>query len=263
MSGMDPDATMGPPRAGVGGEPWAESVPGHWCAGDVFETRMLEAMSLIAPEVERFVISAVIKYTRGPGGEKSAPEAIAFIHQEAEHSRVHKRFNQRLAKQGIDVAKVLAPVRIAADFARRWLPTGDQLAIAAACEHLSALLSLSFLRASRRAEIRPASVLRLFEQHACDEIGHRSIVFDLLKIAGYGWLARGSALVLVSVAALVCVPLVVHALLKSDASSSVTAIAQGVASWVRVKRWISPAMFARGWLAYLAPHFHPRHLPNA
>ena len=258
MSGMEAAARS--QAAGSADERWG-AVPRHWCGGDAFETRLLEAMSLIAPEVERFVIAAVIKHVRRRDAEECAPAVMAFVHEEAEHSRVHKRFNERLSQQSIDVAKVVTPVRSAADLARRWLPTGGQLAIAAACEHLSTLLSISFLRAARRSRIRPVSVLGLFEQHARDEIGHRAIVFDLLKDARCGSLARGSALAIVSLAALVCLPRVVHALLKSEVSGC--SVARGAASWMRASRWISLSVFARGWVAYLAPDFHPRHLPDA
>lgn len=265
MSGMRPAAEAGSAMAVFRDERWEEFVPRHWCAGDAFETRLLEAMSLIAPEVERFVIGAVTSNVNLRGDGECARAASAFIREEAEHSRVHRRFNQRLASQGVDPAKVLACVRSAAELARRWLPPGAQLAIAAACEHLSALLSLSFLRAERRSEIRPASVARLFEQHAREEIGHRAIVFDLLKDAGgSGWIARAAALTLVSIAGLLCVPLVANALLRSDGSSGSTGRwGRRAARWVRAKPWISPRVLLGGWLAYLTPGFHPRHLPDA
>jgi len=243
------------------GESWDEGVPRYWCAGDAFETRLLEAMSLIAPEVERFVIGAVVKFTRRPGGERHAPATIAFIHEEAGHSQVHKRFNQRLAKQGFDPEQILSPVRISADLARRWLPVAGQLAIAAACEHLSAVLSRSFLRAQRRSEIRSASVLHLYEQHARDEIGHRAIVFDLLKSAGAsGWLARAAALALVSVVAAYCVPRVVKALLK--ASDDLPMPRKQRVAWAGARHWFSPTALLKGWVSYLRPHFHPMHLPD-
>ena len=243
---------------------WDELVPRHWCAGDAFETRLLEAMSLIAPEVERFVIGAVANNVRMASCPEGARAAMAFLREEAEHSRVHRRFNQRLALQEIDLAKTLHSVRSAMELGRRLLSPRAQLAIAAACEHLSALLSLSFLRAERRFEIRPASVARLFEQHARDEIAHRAVVFDLLKDAGgSGWVVRAAALALVSAAGLFCVPRVVNALLRCEGRSAVHPWGRSAARWLRAKRWISPRVLLRGWLAYLMPHFHPRILPDA
>jgi uncharacterized protein len=244
---------------------WQDSVPRFWCAGDAFETRLLEAMSLIAPEVERFVIAAVRRSLRLAGATPHASAAQAFIREEAEHSRVHTAFNRRLASQGVDPARALACVRTMANLARRWLPAGDQLAVAAACEHLSALLSLAFLRAERKSQIRPASVSRFFEQHARDELGHRAIVFDLLKnTTSGGWLGRTGALMLVSIGALFCVPRVVNALLHSDAAGNRARVwARGLNRLLRAGGWVTPRPFLRGWLAYFGWRFHPRYLPGA
>jgi predicted metal-dependent hydrolase len=244
---------------------WEDSVPRFWCAGDAFETRLLEAMSLIAPEVERFVIGAVRRSLRLSGARPHDSAAMAFILEEAEHSRAHNAFNRRLASQGVDLAKALACVRTLANLARRWLPVSGQLAVAAACEHLSALLSLSFLRAERKSEIRPASVSRFFEQHARDELGHRAIVFDLLRnTASGGWLARAGALMLVSIGALFCVPRVVNVLLHPDAPGNRARVwARGMPRLLRTGGWVTARPFLRGWLAYFGWGFHPRCLPDA
>jgi predicted metal-dependent hydrolase len=104
-------------------------------------------------------------------------------------------------------------------------------------------------------------VLHLFEQHARDEIGHRAIVFDLLRNAGAsGWLARAAALALVSVAAAFCVPRVLKALLKDSDGLSPRRRAR---AWAGVRHWFSPSLFLKGWCSYLRPHFHPRHLPDS
>lgn len=242
---------------------WLESsVPRHWCRGDAFETRFLEAMSLIAPEVERFVMGAVLRnFPRGAGSQS---RAMTFIREEAGHSRVHHAFNRRLSAQGIEIAKVLAWVRRAADLARHWLPRSGQLAVAAASEHVSAVLSLCFLRAAPQSVIRPASVFHLFELHARDELGHRTIVFELSRGAGGArWAARAAALALVSCFAVLCVPKVVNALLEFDRPAGRARLWAGTAlRLLRGESWVSPLAFLRGWLSYLRPGFHPEQLPE-
>ena len=89
----------------------SDPLPRYWCAGDPFETRFLEAMSLLAPEVERFVISAVRANAARVGEAAIARECRAFIREEADHSRVHNAFNRRLAGQEIDLSRVLSRVR--------------------------------------------------------------------------------------------------------------------------------------------------------
>ncbi len=246
-------------------EAWQTEVPRYWCADDAFETRFLEAMSLIAPEVERFVIGAVHDSLSRAAAEASAVVCAAFIREEGEHSRLHHGFNRRLAAQGVDARAALAPVRRAADFARRWLPRGGRLAAAAACEHLSALLSLSYLRAGRRSAIRSDRTARLFQRHARDELNHRAVVFDLLRnTGGGGWAARTSALAAVSVVGVICVLRVVDVLVRHDAPD------RRLATWWRGARrllapgrWISPPALLGGWLMYLRPGFHPAQFPGA
>ncbi len=83
--------------------PVAAAVP--WCGGDPFQTRLLEAMSLLAPEVERFVIDAVRDALRtlDPADPRQAL-GLAFMREEAAHSASHHAFNRHQAAGGIEVA---------------------------------------------------------------------------------------------------------------------------------------------------------------
>lgn len=287
------------------------TLPRDWCGGDAFETRCLEAMSLLAPEMERFLIAAVRAGLGRPGGEHMAEAGGAFVREEAAHSQAHHRFNRRLVAQGIDVDAALAGVRRLSTTARRWLPVGGQLAVSAACEHLSAILSLAYLRSAHRARILAPEVDRLFASHAEDEIGHRALVFDVMRATGGGgWGSRAVALAAVSLVALVCAAGLVTRLtapLPAPAGPADGAGGQGgpeaglngqglqglqgrsgshaphglqdphgphaprgprawlagVVGLVRLGRWVSAPSVLRQWLMYLAPGFHPAHLPEA
>jgi predicted metal-dependent hydrolase len=243
---------------------WVEAVPRYWCGGDAFETRLLEALSLLAPEVERFVIGAVRGNMNRAGAEQLAIQGGDFVREEAEHSRVHHSFNRRLVLQGIELAAVLAPTRRAMRFAARWLPRGGQLEIAAASEHFSALLSLLYLRSDRKSGILSARTSRLFSDHARDELGHRTFVYDLLSGTGGGrWFARGAALVAVSWVGALSLLCVLNSLLKSDANPGrATLWVRGLLRLLRAGCWTSAPVLLSGWLAYLKPGFHPSQLPD-
>jgi predicted metal-dependent hydrolase len=243
----------------------SDPLPRHWCAGDPFETRFLEAMSLLAPEVERFVICAVRANVARAGDPAIARECGAFMHEEAEHSRVHNAFNRRLASQQIDVPVVLARVRRLMKLAERWLPSSGRLVIAAACEHLSALLSLWYLRAARKEQILSAETRRMFESHAREEIGHRAFVFDLLRRTGGGSVcSRVLALASVSVAGIWCTLRVVRDLSRLDPPQAETAPwSGGVIRLLRSGDWVPLPALLRGWLCFVRPGFHPSQLPDA
>lgn len=243
---------------------WPETLPRHWCAGDAFETRLLEAMSLLAPEVERFVIAAVRDRPAGLGGGALESACCDFIHEEAGHSRVHHAFNRRLVAQGIDPGAALGRVRRSSDRAIQRLPAHRRLALAAACEHLSALLSLAYLSAARRSAIPAGRTVQLFDHHARDELAHRAFVFDLLReTGGSGWFARAASLAAVSLFAAWAVLRVLNELLKVDGPRRRRErFLRGVLRLIGSGRWVSPAALMRGWLSYLRPGFHPSHLPD-
>jgi len=243
----------------------SDSLPRYWCAGDPFETRFLEAMSLLAPEVERFVISAVRANAQFAGEAAIACECRAFIREEADHSRVHNAFNRRLAAQQIDLGSVLARVRRLMGFAERWLPSSGRLAIAAACAHLSALLSLWYLRAPRKERIVSAETRRMFESHAREEIAHRAFVFDLLRQGGGANLpVRILALGAVSVAGLWCTLCLVGDLSRRDAPrDGIAPWSRGIFRLLRSGDWVPLPALVKGWLAFVKPGFHPSQLPES
>jgi predicted metal-dependent hydrolase len=240
------------------------TLPRHWCGDDAFETRCLEAMSLLAPEMERFLIAAVRTGLTCPGAGPVAAAGASFVLEEAAHSQAHHRFNRRLEAQGIDVEASLAAVRRLSRHARRLLPAGAQLAISAACEHLSAILSLAYLRSPVRARIRSPEVERLFATHAQDEIGHRALVFDLmLATGGGGWVSRVFALTTVSLVAVVHAARLVGALMSAEPeASSYRVWRQRSAGLFRLGRWASAPTVMLQWLMYLRPGFHPARLPD-
>lgn len=238
----------------------ADPLPRYWCAGDVVQTRFMEAVSLLAPEVERFVVGAVGASLPLAGSPELEGQCRRFIREEEGHSRVHARFNSRLDAQGIDASAALAPLRSAIEFAARRLPRTAWLAMAAACEHLSAVLSLTYLRTGDVGAHLPRRIARLFEAHARDELEHRALVYDLMrKCGGGGWLVRVFALGAVGVTALWCTLRVTNELLKHDSPRRrVTPIRL---AWRHSTLW--PGVFLRGLLAFLLPGFHPSQLPSA
>jgi predicted metal-dependent hydrolase len=241
-----------------------DPLPRYWCAGDPFETRFLEAMSLLAPEVERFVISAVRANVARAADPAVVRGCRAFIREEADHSRVHNAFNRRLAGQRIDLPRVLARVRRLIRLAERWVPPSGRLEVAAACEHLSALLSLWYLRSARKDRIASAETRRMFESHAREEIAHRAFVFDLLRQGGGGKrTARVLALAAVSLAGLWCTLRMVGDLSRRDARRDVVFRPRGVFRLLRSGDWVPLPALLRGWLTFVGPRFHPSQLPEA
>lgn len=238
---------------------YADTLPRYWCDDDAFKTRFLEAVSLLAPEVERFFIIAVLDSLADiPDAELSA-QCMAFVHEEASHSRDHRLFNRRLATQGFDANAVLGPIRRLTELAKRRLPARWRLELSAAGEHLSALASQRYLQAGAQLPIGSATIDGLFRQHAREEIDHCAQVFDVLRTTGGArWMARTLALIAVSLAAGWCLLRVLDALLRLDAPRGRLRLWRHGISWLlRPRGWLAPARSLRDWLLYLRPGFHP------
>lgn len=236
----------------------------YWCGDDAFETRFLEAMSLLAPEVERFLIGSVRAGLTCPGTEPVAAMGLAFVREEAAHSAAHHQFNRQLTAQGVDLDATLAGVRRLSGRVQQRLSPRASLAVSAAFEHLSAVVSLAYLRSAARSRIHVAEVDRLFAEHARDELAHRAVVFDVLLAAGGGgWLTRALVLPAVSLVALLQAARLVWALLAQDRDAS------GRRPWrcawtglLGMSRWSSLPALLGHWLMYLRPGFHPAALPD-
>lgn len=230
----------------------------YWCAGDAFRTRFYETMSLLAPEAERFFINSIRDQLPALADPTLAARCRAFIREEGAHSQVHRHLNRRLA-DGADAARLLAPLRRLADWTRAHYSARFNLALTAAGEHLSAIMSELFLRGDRAAEIVDAEIRAIYVWHAREEMGHRALAYDLLDAAGVGYAERVLAMLLVSLATPWLVARVLFALLRRDTA------ARHPRTWWQGLRWLcgraSPgpglAHLLRNYLRYYRRDFHP------
>ena len=118
--------------------------------GDLLRTRFFDALSLMLPSGEAFVIRAVTDWLEdqrhgGAAGEALRAQALQFVREEQSHQRAHRLYNDRLAQQGLPARELEARIEAAvAGLAPLHLHT--RLALAAAFEHLTAALSVQVLK---------------------------------------------------------------------------------------------------------------------
>lgn len=139
------------------------------------------ALSIMFPAGERFFIASVAKFF-----DKAEPrlqrEIALFLHQESSHSRVHDAFNSAIRLAGYDLreAEIYSKTRL---LAGRFLPAADQIAITAAMEHFTAILSFEVLLRDRYFLTAGASVRNLWHWHALEELEHKAVAFDTFIMA--------------------------------------------------------------------------------
>lgn len=167
---------------------------GPWCNSDARASATLEAVSFVTPALERFFIRTVADCLPLDGtGAKLETLCREFIHEEAEHTGAHRKLNTALLAYMKAPPPGLAAVEGLLDIVNRRLSLSTRVALVAALEHFTAVLSKSYLRSHGRWQFGCAYARDLFQQHALEEIDHRSVAFDL-------WLHRGGGSVPVRLA---------------------------------------------------------------
>lgn len=160
---------------------------GPWCNSDARTSATLEAVSFVTPALERFFIRTVADCLPLEGNDPELERLCReFIHEEAEHTGAHRKLNTALLAYMQTPPPGLAAVDGLIDIANRRLSLSTRVALVAALEHFTAVLSKSYLRSHGKWQFGCAYARDLFDQHAREEIDHRSVAFDLWRHRGGG-----------------------------------------------------------------------------
>jgi predicted metal-dependent hydrolase len=182
-----------------------------------------------------------------------------FTRQEAEHGRLHTCFNEQLRAQGVKVERIEQRTRTVFQWYRKYLPRGWNLALTAAAEHMTAIMSHEIFSPRRRLAEADRRLRALYFWHGVEEIEHKAVAFDVMqRVAGVGYAMRAVALLYLGLLFPLHVMLIMRHMLRIDGFTR----GQRLAIWARGLRWL----YGRGGLcpplvgpffAYLRPGFHP------
>jgi predicted metal-dependent hydrolase len=159
-----------------------DAVPRGWVATDPAASDLVDAISLVFPEGERFFIRSVVAYAEV---WKDDPDLAArvreFVGQEGRHGLEHDRMNRALGARGHDTERFddLYEQIMFRTLEPR-IPPHIRLAMTAALEHLTATLAELVLGTDLLADAHP-EIQRLLRWHAVEEIEHRAVAFDVLN----------------------------------------------------------------------------------
>jgi predicted metal-dependent hydrolase len=160
-----------------------EQAPTYWCDDDLFRSRLFDAFSTLLPVGERFFIEA-LRRAADEAADPALDELVKqFAHQEALHSREHRRYNDRLRAGGVDLD---AWDRSQKRTMWRMLALRDvriPLAITAAAEHITAAIGRAVLEDGVLARAHPVAAA-FWAWHSAEEIEHKGVAFDVLQRAG-------------------------------------------------------------------------------
>jgi uncharacterized protein len=235
-------------------------IPRHWLAGDPFKTRFFDAMSTLFPEGERFFIACVRDYKDQVSDPAQQQAMLDFAKQEAQHTRFHRAYNQRLSAQGIKVDRIVASQRdMLFGFARKVLPKSRTLAMTAAAEHLTATMSEGFLQRDELFAEADPRVRALYAWHGIEEIEHKGVAYDILTdIARVGYIGRCWALIATTLHFTLIVCNILNHMLKVDGYSR----RQRWALWLKGLYWLWGPKgllldLVGPYMAWFKPGYHP------
>ena len=172
--------------------PWNGTLP---------RSRLFDALSLLLPAAETFLVETLDDWRASAGAIASAPllaEVDRFVREERAHRRAHERYNRR----------VLAALPRAGPIAERAAGVADELrhfdlstrlALAVAFEQLTAVLSHEVLAHRCLVRDNGSTEARLWHWHAAEELAHCHVAAEAAASFGCGraqrarWLALAAA----------------------------------------------------------------------
>jgi predicted metal-dependent hydrolase len=238
-------------------------VPRDWYAGDPYITSLLDALSLLFPEGERFFVDTV-KGLRHHVRDPEPEEAVdGFIGQEAMHGREHRAFNEMLLAQGFQsTVTIERQLKRLLGRVRRVLPRRQQLAATCALEHFTAMMAEALLRKEGMRAGMHETMRPLWVWHALEESEHKAVAYDVYEAAGGGYLRRVGIMLVATV--------VFFAFTLWSQANLLAERKQLWKPWRLVRGaaqlWIYPGWFTRlvpAYLQYFKPGFHPNDRDNA
>jgi predicted metal-dependent hydrolase len=161
--------------------PFAGDIPRHWMFGSAPFTHMANGLHILFPHGERMFIRSVKQYQDVIDRDPVLRARVrAFAGQEGHHAREHERFMKIMEQHGYDLDPLLRfyvkTIGVLWDAMRPEL----RLAVTCALEHYTATFAARGLTEGFLEHIHP--VMRdLLKWHACEEIEHRSVAFDVMQ----------------------------------------------------------------------------------
>lgn len=166
--------------------------PKYWMDNDPFKTRFFDAMSTLFPMGEKFFITSVREFKDQITSPKLQQEVKNFTRQEAQHSLVHRQYNERLKKQGVEIDSINEQIetRLFVDAFKLTTPL-QRLAVTSALEHLTSMMCTSFFERRELLDKSDARLRALYAWHAIEEVEHKAVAFDVLtQVARAGYWQR-------------------------------------------------------------------------
>lgn len=232
----------------------------YWMDNDPFKTRFFDAMSTLFPQGEKFFITSVREFKDDITDPQLQQEVRDFTRQEAQHSMIHRQFNDRLAAQGVDIDYINRELE-KHFFERmpRFTSRYQRLSATAALEHLTAMMCTCFFERKELLDTSDPRVRAMYAWHAIEEVEHKAVAYDVLtKVAKVGFPRRVLSMLIVTFGFPFTVATIMNHMFKVDGFSFM----ERMKLWAKGLWWfykpggLFPPTLGY-YFAYYKPGFHP------
>lgn len=228
----------------------------YWYRGDPGVTAFAYALSAVFPDGEKFFIDAVRSFRDRIDDPELQQRMRAFVGQEAQHGRIHERYNERAAEDGFAVAEIIALCKAELAELRKRLPPESQLAITCALEHFTAMLATQLLDNPAITDGIPSPHLEMWRWHAAEEAEHKAVAFDVYQAVDGSYLRRIAHYLVTTVSFSYGTAWSTVHLLARDGRGTDLAAYASLARFLFLEPGLLRAI-APQWFEYLRPRFHP------
>jgi len=152
---------------------------GSWCNSNAVTSSVMEAVSFITPELENFFIKTTIESMFGIKDTALKERCLSFIREEAAHTTAHKKLNTALLEYLVIPPPTIGIFHAFLMSIKKHVTLSCRLLFVVVLEHFSTVLSKRFLTLHKNWVMGSNYAKALFTGHAVEEMGHRSVIFDL------------------------------------------------------------------------------------
>nr|WP_174998846.1 metal-dependent hydrolase [Burkholderia lata] len=222
--------------------------------GTLVRSRVFDALSLLLPAGETFMIASIETWreqTKRALSPRLIAEVDRFVREEKAHRRAHERYNETLIADQPHAANVASRAsRVTDDLAG--LDLTMRLALVAAFEHLTALLSHEIVEHRSLLVHDDSPESRMWRWHAAEELGHCEVAMEATAQCRVSRARLTLALVLATGFLMYDVVRFTFALCRCDIANGASrlAIAADMCHFV-IGSLPSLTRMARGWWRYI------------
>ena len=234
-----------------------EGLPRYWFADNPVRTHIANGANLLFPSGERFFVRSVRHYLTAIDDPALREQVQGFCAQEARHGAAHQRQFEVLRAQGYAPDRFLRAYEwVAWQVLEPSLSPAMRLSVTVALEHYTAIMAEGALGFGALDGAHP-KMEALLKWHACEEIEHKAVAFDVLaRVApSYGLRMAGMALATVGLAGFWVTA--TAALLWQDRAAGRGVTRRQLRDAKQRDRSIARDVFWAGLRRYVRRDFHP------